>query len=116
LDQSYPFRHVKIEIFVPEKYVGTLGDALGKIGVGHIGNYDHCMSITSVKGYWRPLDGSNPYQGEIGKICEGSECKVEVNCEANLAAEALRVIRAVHPYEVPVINVVPIINELYDAE
>ena len=27
------------------------------------GNYDNVISITNVRGYWRPLEGSNPFIG-----------------------------------------------------
>ena len=107
------FTQVKIEIFVPKTYIETLRDELAKIGAGRVGNYDHCISFSPVRGYWRPLDGSEPFVGEIGKISSGSECKVEMNCARELVAEALSVIRKIHPYDEPLINVVPLVNHLF---
>jgi len=107
------FPIVKIELFIPEGYVEALRDAFGKIDVGHIGNYDHCLSVTPVRGYWRPLAGADPFDGEIGKISEGAESKVEVNCPWEKVEDVLRTIRNVHPYEEPVINVVPLLNHLF---
>jgi hypothetical protein len=109
--ERYPV--VKIEIFIPEEYIEPLRDELGRIDVGHIGNYDHCVSITDVRGYWRPLDGATPFAGEIGQISAGTECKVEVNCKWENIEEALRVIKSVHPYDEPLINIVPLINHLF---
>lgn len=108
--------HVKIELFIPEQFVETLRDELNVINVGHIGNYDHCISITHVRGYWRPLAGAVPYQGEIGKINEGTECKVEVNCRQEYVAEAIKVIRRIHPYDEPLINIIPLVNHLFVEE
>ena len=71
---------VKFEFFVPEEYIELIRDQLHEIGVGRIGNYDHCISITDVRGYWRPIAGATPFQGRIGEISSGSEYKVEVNC------------------------------------
>ncbi|HTX80427.1 MAG TPA: YqfO family protein [Longilinea sp.] len=105
---------VKIEIFIPEDYVPALQDELSKVGAGHIGDYDHCVSISTVKGYWRPLEGADPFLGEVGKISEGSECKVEVNCKLEVVKSALAAIHRIHPYEEPVINVLPLLNPLFE--
>jgi hypothetical protein len=107
------FSHVKIEIFIPEEFMPALVEAVGSAGAGKIGKYDHCASVTKVTGYWRPLEGANPFDGEIGKISEGHECKVEVNCPAKAVHEVVRAIRKVHPYEEPLINIVPLLNDLY---
>jgi hypothetical protein len=108
------FDSVKIEIFIPAQFVKPLNEELNQIGVGHIGNYDHCMSVAEVKGYWRPLAGAAPYLGVIGEISEGQECKVEVNCQRQYVAAAIKTIRRVHPYEEPVINIIPLVNSLFE--
>ena len=104
---------VKLEIFIPESHVHFLSDELAKIGVGKIGNYDHCSSMSKVSGTWRPLPGSDPYQGEIGKLEHGEECRLEMNCVRDLVPVALEVVRRVHPYETPVVNIVPLLNHLF---
>ncbi len=109
------FPVVKIEVFIPEEFVAPLGDALSQIGAGRVGNYDHCMSITAVRGFWRPLPGARPYQGEIGRVESGSECKVEMNCPWELVPEAIRKIKEIHPYEEPVIQIVPLLNHRFTA-
>ena len=105
---------VKLEIFVPEPHILPIRDVLSAIGVGRIGNYDNCFSITAVKGYWRPLPGSEPYAGEIRKISEGTEYKVEVNCLKKDVAAAIAAIHANHPYDHPLINIVRLINHQFD--
>ena len=107
------FTDVKLEIFVPQEHAVQLGDELAKIGVGVIGNYDHCVALTAVRGFYRPLPGSNPFEGEEGKISEVAEYKIEVNCRRQLVKEAIKVIRSVHPYEEPLINVIPLANHLF---
>ena len=110
------FTDVKLEIFVPQEYALKIRDELAKIGVGRIGDYDHCVAIYSVQGYFRPLPGANPFDGEIGEIKEAVESKVEVNCRRELVDEAIKVIRSVHPYEEPVVNVIPLANHLFDMK
>ncbi|AKR35638.1 MAG TPA: cytochrome C biogenesis protein [Bacillus sp. (in: Bacteria)] len=108
------FTEVKIEVFIPEEYIETLRDELNKIGACKTGEYDHCLSYSSVKGYWRPLDEASPLNGEIGRICEGQECKVEIKCKRELVKDALEVINDIHPYETPMIYIIPILNDYFE--
>ncbi len=108
------FTDVKLEIFVPQEYAFTIRDELAKIGVGKIGDYDHCVAIHAVQGFFRPLPGANPFDGEIGVIKETVEYKIEVNCKRELVDEAIKVIRNVHPYEEPLVNVIPLANHLFE--
>jgi hypothetical protein len=101
---------VKIEVFVPAAFVAAIREALHQAGAGRIGNYDHCGAVTQVTGYWRPLDGSHPFDGTVGALTEAPECKLELRCDRALAAQAVRAIRAVHPFEEPVINVIPLLT------
>lgn len=110
------FTDVKLEIFVPEEHAFRIRDELAKVGVGRLGDYDHCVAMVSVRGFFRPLPGSNPFEGEQGKISEVTEYKVDVNCRRELVDEAIRVIRSVHPYEEPLVNVIPLANHLFDMK
>lgn len=109
------FEQAKLELYIPPEYVVPLRDALSEIGAGHIGQYDHCISVTQVSGSWRPLEDARPFLGEIGSVCEGTECKVEVRCSRERIPEAIKTIKKIHPYEEPVINIVPLANHIYGA-
>ncbi|MBE5996195.1 MAG: cytochrome C biogenesis protein [Lachnospiraceae bacterium] len=102
--------YVKMEIFIPESHFPSLQKALAEIGAGHIGNYDCCLSYSLVTGTWRPLDGTHPFIGSVGEISSEPELKVEVTVKAEKIRETLSAIKAVHPYEEPVINVIPLIG------
>ena len=108
------FTDVKLEIFVPQEYALKIQDQLAKIGVGRIRDYDHCVAIYTVQGYFRPSQGASPFQGEIGKIQETTEAKVEVNCKREWVNEAINIIRRVHPYEEPLVYVIPLANHLFE--
>ena len=107
------FTEVKLEVFVPQEYAFQIRDELAKIGVGTIGDYDHCVAIFPVTGYFRPLAEANPFEGEIGEISEVSEYKMEINCKRDLVKDALRVINKIHPYEEVLINIIPLANHLF---
>ena len=102
------FKFFKLEIFIPETHLPDLQTTLRDAGAGHIGNYDSCLAYSRVTGVWRPLDGTNPYIGRAGEVSEEPELKVEVTVRAELLDGALKAIRRVHPYEEPVINVIPL--------
>jgi hypothetical protein len=110
------FTNVKLEIFAPQEYALKIRDELAKIGVGRIGDYDHCLAISPVQGYYRPLPGADPFKGQIEKISEVKEYKIEVNCRRELVNEAIQVIRRVHPYEEPLVNIIPLANHLFDMK
>ncbi|WP_242239506.1 divalent cation tolerance protein CutA [Bacillus cereus group sp. BfR-BA-01309] len=108
------FSEVKIEVFIPEEYIEILRNELNKIGASKMGKYGHCLSYSSVKGYWRPLDDASPFNGEIGQICEGQECKIEIKCKRDLVKDALEVINEIHPYETTMIYIIPILNDYFN--
>ena len=46
------FKYCKLEIFIPETKILELQKAVHKLDGGHIGNYDCCMSVSQVSGFW----------------------------------------------------------------
>ncbi len=103
------FRFLKLEIFIPESHFRQLQSALQKVDAGHIGNYDSCLSYSHVIGAWRPLKDTKPYIGKENEISEAPELKVEVTIKTENLKKTMEAIKAVHPYEEPVINVIPIL-------
>lgn len=99
--------YCKLEIFLPESHFSQLRQALIQVDAGHIGNYDSCLSYSPVTSCWRPLAGATPYLGQEGQLCTQPELKVEVTCLTENLDRTLAAIKAVHPYEEPVINVIP---------
>ena len=107
-------KEVKIEVYLPISFVGPMREGLNKIGACKVGNYDHCISITQVSGFWRPLPGAQPYDGVVGELSQGQECKIEVRCKEALIQNAIQVIEQIHPYEEPLFNIIPLLNHLYE--
>ena len=100
----------KLEIFIPEANFRDLQCALQEVDAGHIGNYDSCLSYSRVTGTWRPLGGTHPYIGEEGEVSEEPELKVEVTIRRGQLADVVSRVRSVHPYEEPVINIIPMVS------
>ena len=102
------FKYFKLEIFIPETHLKILQKTLQEVDAGHIGNYDSCLSYSKVISTWRPLENTKPYIGEQGKISEESEFKVEVTVKAEKLSVTTDAIKKIHPYEEPVINIIPL--------
>ncbi|MER1998286.1 MAG: cytochrome C biogenesis protein [Lysinibacillus sp.] len=101
---------VKVEVLLPEMFIENIRNQLNAIGILTVGNYDHVISYTETKGYWRPLNESLPYDGEKNEISFGSECKLEFRCEYSKIQKALKIIKEIHPYEEPIINIIPLLD------
>ena len=107
------FIYCKLEIFIPESCLPELQKALQSVDAGHIGNYDSCLSYSKVMSFWRPLSGSSPYIGEANALSSENELKVEVTCLRDKIDATVDAIKKIHPYEVPVINVIPLYRTSY---
>lgn len=102
------FSYCKLEIFVPASHFSAVQTALAESDAGHIGAYDQCLSYSPVTSFWRPLAGTHPYLGTENTLCQTEEFKVEVTCRTEQVEEIMQAVKAAHPYEEPVINVIPL--------
>lgn len=102
------FKYCKVEVFIPEKFLDKLSKVFNELDVGHIGKYSECLSYSEITSRWKPLKGSDPYIGDINKLEEEKELKVEVTCEKEMVDKLINEIKKVHPYEEAVINVIPL--------
>ena len=102
------FEFCKLEIYLPESHLEAVQQALWSVDAGHIGRYDCCLSYSPVIGAWRPLAGTAPYLGRMGEVCHAPELKVEVTCRTDRVEETVAAVKRAHPYEEPVINVIPL--------
>lgn len=101
--------YLKVEFFVPLENVNAIIKAINDAQLIKEGNYDYCYAYTLVKGHFRPLEGANPFLGNIGGIEQVDEVKVEFRMNASEKKRAESIIKDHHPYETPVINFIPLV-------
>lgn len=101
---------VKIVVTVPENGADNLRKVIGEAGGGKIGNYSFCSFTIKGTGRFLPEENSKPSIGEIGKIEEVREERIEITCNASDAKKIVAIIRNSHPYEEPAIDVYQLIN------
>lgn len=105
LSKNRTEHYKKITVFVPESHAEQVRAALAKAGAGKLGNYDGCAFETSGSGYFRPLEGANPYIGENGKYEKTREVRIEAICPLRSLKNAVRAMLKAHPYEVPAYDI-----------
>ena len=104
---------VKIIVTIPLENVEEVRNAICQIGAGVIGNYTHCSMSTKCVGTFKPTDEANPYIGEKNNLEFVDEEKLEVVCDVKKVKEVISMLRKVHPYEEPAIDIIPLIDESY---
>lgn len=90
---------VKIVVFVPESHADVVRQAMGDAGAGKIGNYSHCSFSSNGIGRFLPEAGAHPAIGEVGKLEEVVEERIEMVCPRELVSSVVTAIKSVHPYE-----------------
>lgn len=102
---------VKIFVMIPEEKISELRDAVCNAGAGVLGNYTYCSSYSKVNGTFIPNDKANPYTGTNNTLQFVEEIKFEILCDVKLVKKVLKIIREIHPYEEPEIDIVPLLSE-----
>ncbi len=102
---------VKIIVTTPIESADQIRKVLGDSGAGVIGEYSYCSISEKCIGAFKGSDKTNPYIGEKNRLESVNEEKIEVQCDINIAKEVLKKLREVHPYEEPLIEIIPLINE-----
>ncbi len=95
----------KISVFIPESHLEAVKSAMFEAGGGRIGDYDSCSWQCLGQGQFRPLEGSQPYLGQTGKVETVEEYKVEMVVEDSLAKAVIAAMKQAHPYEEPAYDV-----------
>ncbi|MBI4050458.1 MAG: hypothetical protein HY396_00580 [Candidatus Doudnabacteria bacterium] len=103
-------KRYKLVMFVPVKDADKIRRVLGEAGAGHIGNYDYASFSVRGVGRFRPLAGAKPAIGEVGKLEEVEEERIETVVSEEDLDWVLEQVRKGHPYEEPVIDIHPLLR------
>lgn len=100
----------KIAVYVPQGYEEIVKNAMCNAGAGFIGNYSNSTFQTQGIGTYKPLEGTNPFIGEIGKIEKVEEVKIETVVPQKYLEKVINAMLNVHPYEEVAYDVYPLEN------
>src|SRR4051812_26162658 len=96
----------KLTVYVPPESADAVREALARAGAGTIGDYDRASFSTAGEGRFRPLPGSDPTAGEVGRLEVVPEVRVEAVLPRGRRTTVVRALLAAHPYEEPAYDVV----------
>ena len=102
---------VKIVLFTPHDAIDAVSHAVWEAGAGVIGNYDECSFRMEGIGTFFGNDKTEPAIGAKNTRERADETRLEFICPRWRLRDALRAMRAVHPYEEPAYDVYPLENE-----
>lgn len=94
-----PTQQYKLIVYVPLSHADKVRDAMGKAGGGVIGHYGFCSFSTMGTGRYKPLDGANPFIGEIGVLEQVAEERIEITVTELTIKAVISAMKAVHPYD-----------------
>jgi dinuclear metal center YbgI/SA1388 family protein len=89
----------KITTFSPPEYTDKISLAMHEAGAGQIGNYRDCSFLTDGIGTFTPIEGSNPFSGNIHVKSHDKEVKIEMIFPSHLQQNILKALKENHPYE-----------------
>lgn len=110
LEVTYTEGYKKIVVYVPQGYEEIVKNAMCNVGAGFIGNYSNCTFQTQGIGSFKPLEGANPFIGEIGKIEKTQEIRIETIVPQKILNKVINAMLKVHPYEEVAYDVYPVEN------
>jgi dinuclear metal center YbgI/SA1388 family protein len=101
-------RQSKVVVFVPEKDLTRVSDAMFAAGAGMIGDYRECSFRLAGTGTFFGSDATNPTIGEKGRREEVSEWRLEIVCPEERTEQVIAALRKAHSYEEPAYDVYPL--------
>lgn len=98
-------RQCKIVVFVPDKDLDKVSDAMFAAGAGNIGQYRECSFRLAGTGTFFGSEGTNPTIGTKGRREQVNEWRLEVVCPEALSDKVVAAMRLAHSYEEPAYDV-----------
>jgi hypothetical protein len=95
----------KIVVYVPVSHADLVREAIGRAGGGRLGNYSYCSFSVRGTGRFRPEEGAQPAIGQVGRLEEVEEERIEVTCDTGVVRAVAAAIVSAHPYEEPALDV-----------
>ncbi|MDO4695652.1 MAG: Nif3-like dinuclear metal center hexameric protein, partial [Porphyromonas sp.] len=97
----------KLVIYSPISHADSIRTVLRDNAIGIQGDYDGCSFTVKGEGRFRALDGASPHVGNVGEWHTEPEEAIYTMCHKHDLSKAMSLIKSVHPYEEPVIDVIP---------
>lgn len=100
-----------IVLSAPHQHVDELLLAIHEAGGGRLGEYSHSAYLIQGEGRFMASESAKPAIGRPGQLNKVGEVRIETFCDKKDAKRVLAAIRAAHPYEEPIMYLIPMIDE-----
>ncbi len=101
----------KLSVFCPLAHADQVRKAMFESGAGHIGAYDSCSFNISGTGTFRGGEQTNPFVGQIGKLHQEEEIRIETILPDYLLNKVIKNMLEAHPYEEVAYDIYPLENK-----
>lgn len=100
-----------IVVFVPLNQADKIRTAMGGAGAGLWGNYSQTSFSSKGIGRFFPLEGAKPAIGQVGKLEEVEEERIEMVCSRQNLKKVVDTMKRAHPYEEVAYYIYPLVDE-----
>jgi hypothetical protein len=101
---------LKLIYYVPESHLEVTKQAIFAVGAGGIGDYEHCAWQVLGMGQFKPMNGANPFIGQLNTLEQVPEWRVETIVSEEQAQAVAQALKASHPYEEPAFEFIQILD------
>ena len=102
---------LKLIVFVPTNQAEAVRTSLFSAGAGNIGNYSLCSFNSEGKGSYKANEGAKPFKGEVGKLHNEDEVKIEVVLPSYLKDNVINAMLNSHPYDEVAYDLISLKNQ-----
>ncbi|TCM67833.1 hypothetical protein EC844_107128 [Acinetobacter calcoaceticus] len=100
----------KLIYYVPDSHLDATKSAIFVAGAGCMGDYEHCAWQVLGTGQFKPINGANPYIGQLDTLEQLSEWRVETIVPEAKAKQIIQALRSSHPYEQPAFELMQLVE------
>lgn len=99
---------LKMQFYLPkiggEPLVEAILSEFEKESIGKIGEYERCAFLFEGIGTFKPTESAKPTIGQISKIQNVPEVKIELTIQTDQKDLAEQIVNRLHPYETPLVE------------
>jgi Uncharacterized protein conserved in bacteria len=88
-------------VYVPESHLEEVKAAMFAAGAGRSQRYEQCSWQVLGQGQFLPLEGSEPYIGQVKEVARIPEYRLEMICGEVELPQVISAMKQAHPYEEP---------------
>jgi len=100
----------KLVVFVPQKSLAKVANAVFRAGAGFIGNYSHTSFNAEGTGTFLPHEGAKPAIGKKGRLEKVPEIRFETIVPADKLESVVAALQKAHTYEEPAFDCFKMFN------